>query len=82
MSTPERLLDVAETAHQARRAGHTEAEVANAAGVPYHAPKRRPRPDEIIARILHRDPASMHPDDLDWWRAVVSQVLMYADGEH
>ena len=32
MSLPEALLDLADAAHQARRQGHTETEIAHAAG--------------------------------------------------
>ena len=79
MSIPELLLDLADQAHRCVVAGHSQAEIARAAGVPYDPPKRRARPDEIIARILHRDPATMHPDDLEWWRVVVNQTLTYSE---
>ena len=78
---PEHLLDLADAAHAARVAGYSEAQIARAAGFPPPEPHltREATPDEIIARILHQDPKTLHPSDLEWWRVTVNQVLTYRD---
>jgi hypothetical protein len=81
MQTEEQLMDFARDANLLRAAGFGESAIARAAGFPEAvAPKRRrATPDEIIARILHQDPNTLHPDDLQWWRVTVGQALAYAD---
>lgn len=73
MSLPERLLDLAETAHAARIAGHSEAEIARAAGCPEVVRRQGMTVDEVVQHYVIAWRLT-HPDDIAYQRQLVEEV--------
>lgn len=68
------LLDLSDLAHDARVSGHTEVEIARAAGIEVPA---RVDVDAVVQRMA-ADGGVTHPDDVENIREVVDDVLALA----
>ena len=70
---PVELLDLAALAHAARIAGHSEAAIAKAAGLPEYVPRRQGMTvDEVVAAEVAENHLS-HPEDIAIAREVVEK---------
>lgn len=81
-SLPEALLDLAEAAHAARRAGHSETEIVRAAGLPpvVHVAHGMSVDDIVAAEVAESH--LTHPDDIAYAREAVERYarLLGVDG--
>ena len=73
MSLPERLLDLAEAAHAARIAGHSEVEIARAAGCPEVVRRQGMSVEQVIARNVAENHLT-HPEDIAYAREFVEDI--------
>ena len=73
-SLPVELLDLGDAAHTARLAGHSEAAIARAAGLPEIVPRRQGMTvDEVVELRAHRNRLT-HPDDIAYDREHVHEI--------
>jgi len=73
-SLPEALLDLAEAAHAARRAGHSETEIVRAAGLPPVVPVAHGMSVDEVVALTVRENVLSHPDDIAYAREDIERI--------